>query len=344
MDTICLRENSMKRNRVGNSDLLVSNISLGALHFGVYLDEKKSHDLLSLASELDINFIDTGPLYGNGNSEEIVGKYILNKRGSFVISTKVGLHKVLRDDGTFGVGVRKLTNKNITMSLNESLSKLNTDYVDILQLHAYDPETRLDESIEVLESLVKDGKIRTYGISNYNPEQLIELLKIVEDNGYKHLSCIESHYNLIERMIESSLFPLISRAKISLIPYRSLARGVLSGKYISGSIPDGSRAADSWRVKQTLTPEVNELVITLSEVMRNKYDKSILDLAVAWLLARDEIPTVLLGCRDEQQLLANIEASRWALSAEIMHLVDEVIERLGYKDLVQNSPKIYFEQ
>jgi aryl-alcohol dehydrogenase-like predicted oxidoreductase len=344
MDTTCIRENSMIRNRVGGTDLLVSGISLGALHFGVYLDEKKSHDLLSLASELDINFIDTGPLYGNGNSEKIVGKYICNKRSSFIISTKVGLDKVSRDDGTFGVSVRKLTRNNITKSLNESLATLNTDYIDILQLHAYDPETSLQESVEVLESLVRDGKIRTYGVSNYNPEQLKELLSILNKNDYKNLSCIESHYNMIERMIELSLLPLISRANISLIPYRSLARGVLSGKYVNGLIPEQSRAFDSWRVRNTLTEEVSVLVKTLSEEIKYKYGRSILDLAVAWLLAQDAIPTVLVGCRDKQQLVENVEASKWVLSAEILDYVDVVINRLGYKDLVQNSPKIYFEQ
>ncbi len=334
----------MKQNRLGNSDVLVSSIALGALHFGVYLNEKNSHDLLSFASELGINFIDTGPLYGNGNSEEIIGKYINPKRNSFVVSTKVGLDKVTRKDGTFGVGVKKLTRENILQSLNASLSKLNTDYIDILQLHAYDPSTSLEESIEVLESLVKDGKIRTYGVSNYNPEQLTELLKTVEAHEYMNFSCIESHYNLMERMIELSLLPLISSAKISLIPYRGLARGVLSGKYMNGLIPDGSRASDSWRVKQTLTEKVGVLVKTLSGEIERKYGKTILELSIAWLLSRDEIPTVLLGCRDVQQLTENIEASKWVLSPDILIFVDEIINRLGCRDIVQNSPKVYFEK
>jgi aryl-alcohol dehydrogenase-like predicted oxidoreductase len=334
----------MKKNRVGNSTISVSEISLGALHFGVYLDQKESLDLLSFAVDRGINFIDTGPLYGGGVSEEIVGKFIQSQRNSMVISTKVGLSKEVRADGTFGVGVKKLTCQNITNSLNESLSKLQTDYIDILQLHAYDPDTKLVESIEVLEELVRVGKIRTYGVSNYNPEQFIELIKTVDENEYKNFSCIESHYNLIERMIEVSLLPLVEQSKISLIPYRSLARGILSGKYFGGLIPNKSRAEDSWRVRNSLTQEVDFLVKSLSEEVAKKYGKTILELSIAWLLGQKSVPTVLIGCRDIRQLSQSIEASNWILTNEVLQDIEALIDRLGSRDHVQNSPSIYFEQ
>jgi aryl-alcohol dehydrogenase-like predicted oxidoreductase len=334
----------MKKNRVGNSAVNISDISLGALHFGVYLDQKESFDLLAFAVDMGINFIDTGPLYGGGVSEEIVGKFIQSQRNSIVISTKVGLNKEIRSDGTFGVGVKKLTRQNITNGLNESLSKLQTDYIDILQLHAYDPDTTLVESIEILEELVKDGKIRTYGVSNYNPQQFIDLINTLDENDYKNFSCIESHYNLIERMIETALLPLVEKSKISLIPYRSLARGVLSGKYLGGLIPDKSRAEDSWRVRNSLTAEVNFLVKSLSEEVAKKYGKTILELSIAWLLRKKSVPTVLIGCRNIKQLSQCIDASNWMLTNEALQDIEILIDRLGCRDHVQNSPRVYFEQ
>lgn len=334
----------MKHNRLGGSDIYVSEISLGALHFGVYLDQKESLDLLAFAVDRGVNFIDTGPLYGGGVSEEIVGKFIQSQRNSLVISTKVGLCKEIRADGTFGVGVKKLTRQNITNSLNESLSKLQTDYVDILQLHAYDSDTKLIESVEVLEELVSLGKIRTYGVSNYNPEQFAELIKIVEENDFKNLSCIESHYNLVERMIERSLLPLIEQSKISLIPYRSLARGILSGKYLGGFMPNKSRAKDSWRVRNLLTEDVDLLVKGLSEGVANRYEKTILELAVAWLLKQKSVPTVLVGCRDERQLCQCIDATNWNLADRVLSGVEILIDQLGCRGRVQNTPSVYFEQ
>jgi 1-deoxyxylulose-5-phosphate synthase len=344
MVTTYLRKNLMKKNRVGNSLINVSEISLGALHFGVYLDEKESFDLLGFAVDRGVNFIDTGPLYGGGVSEEIVGKFIQSQRNSIVVSTKVGLSKETRVDGTFGVGVKRLTRQNIINGVNESLSKLKTDYIDILQLHAYDPDTKLVESIEILEELVRVGKIRTYGVSNYNPEQFNELIKTIDENEYKNFSCIESHYNIIERMIEASLLPLIENSKISLIPYRSLARGILSGKYIGGLVPNKSRAEDSWRVRNLLTEDVNFLVKSLSEKVEENYGKTILELSIAWLLSKKSVPTVLIGSRDKKQLSQCIEAANWELSNEVLEDIERLVDQLGCRNHVQNSPTIYFEQ
>jgi len=334
----------MKYRAVGQSEIMVPELSIGALHFGVYLDEKESIALLSYAYENGINFFDCGPLYGNGVSELIVGKFIKSKRDKIIVTTKVGLKKIARADKTFGVTVEQLTRNNIVSSLERSLKRLGIDYIDIFQLHAFDSTTPLDLTLETLEELIKSGKIRNYGVSNFDENEFDMLQQRINANNYKGLCCIESHYNVIERMIEKTLLPKIIKEGIGLMPYRALARGLLSDKYLLNTIPSGSRASDSWRVRNTLTQDNIILLKALSKMSRENYRLSLAQLSVHWLLNCSCVSSVIVGCRDIPQLEELITGLSYARSPMLSADVDLLIKDLNLTEFVLSKPEIYFER
>lgn len=333
----------MDKNRLGKSDLRVSKVGLGALHFGAYLSEYQSMELISYALDSGINLIDVGPLYGNGLAEAIVGKSLLGRRDKILLTTKVGLLRRKLNDGSFGVDVLSLTSKNITESLERSLKQLRTDYVDLFQLHAYDSSTPLEISLGVLNKLVIEGKIRAIGISNFSPEQLTEAVEIIKLNNWSPISSIETHFNMIERMAVKKLGPLCMENCIGMLPYRSLARGILSDKYKIGlPLPENSRAVDSWRVRDWLTHDTLSLVDALSKYSAGK-NISITQLSIAWLLAHQFIPTVLIGARTTLQLQQNIESIGRKLTNEEILEIDQIIISMNQFDKVHSLPPVYFE-
>jgi aryl-alcohol dehydrogenase-like predicted oxidoreductase len=333
----------MKYRKIGNSELSVSMLGLGSLHFGGYLNERYSNELISYALHHGINFIDTGPLYGNGLSESIVGRAIRGRRDKVVLSTKVGLSRRELADGSFGVEVVPLTCKQIRMSLDMSLRELGTDYVDIFQFHAYDDSTLLEESFGTMNRLITEGKIRSIAVSNYSPSELKSVLNVIEKNSWQSLVAIETHYNLIERMAEHELLPLCQKNQVSVIPYRSLARGILTGKYDTGVIPLNTRAADSWRVRQWLLPETLSLVTKLSDLAKEN-GRTVTELALAWLYMNSSIGSVLIGARDIEQLELCLNSCSWELDNNILNEIERLIDLCEQREHVDSHPTVYFEK
>lgn len=334
----------MEKRRLGASSVEVSTVGLGGLHFGVYLDEIQSTRLVHHALDRGVNFVDTGPLYGNGQSETIVGKAIKGRRDQVVLTTKVGLARRTLADGSFGVEVVPLRADRIRECLEQSLRALGTDYVDLFQFHAFDPDTPVEASFEVMDQLVTEGKIRAVGASNYDPTELSAVVQAIGSNGWAPLVALESHYNMIERMVEKELLPICSSNGVGIIPYRSLARGILTGKYRLGSaIPEKSRAADSWRVRNWLQDETLALVAAL-EVFALQHGRSVVELSIAWLLAQPLVPSVLIGARDIPQFDACADAATWSLSAGELAEIDEIILAHGQKERVSSLPEVYFEK
>ena len=334
----------MRYKILGLSDINASRISLGCLHFGTYLDVNESIKLIHWAEGNGVNLIDTGPLYGNGESESIVGKAIRGKRDKYIVSTKVGLTRLKNQDGSFGVGVQKLNSSNIRSSLESSLSKLGTDYIDVFQFHAFDGETEIEESFGVMNDLVLEGKIRTIAASNYSPMQLKAVLRAIEKNNFKSLVALESHYNLIERMVENELLAVCREHGVSTIPYRALARGILTGKYKSGfPFPPGSRANDSWRVSKWITPETLNLVEKLEKFAGNR-NRTVTQLALAWLLNQDTVASIAIGARNINQLSECVNSVEFVLSTEDMLMIEHIVDESGQRGVVSNLPPVYFEQ
>jgi aryl-alcohol dehydrogenase-like predicted oxidoreductase len=334
----------MERRQVGASPLKASILGLGALHFGAYLGETESIDLIHRAHDAGINLIDTGPLYGNGDSEAIVGRAIKGRRDRFLITTKAGLARRVLDDGSFGVEVVALTREEIRRALESSLRAIGTDYIDLFQLHAFDPTTPLEESLEALSALLREGSIRAIGISNYDPGELGRAIRVVATNRCAPIAALECHYNLIERRAEAEILPLCKTAGIGLIPYRALARGILTGKYREGRpLPEKSRAADSWRVRRGLAGETLRLVAEL-ETFAASYGRTMTELALAWLLANQQVPTILFGARNRTQLELCVGAAEWRLTTDDLLKMDQIVSGQNQLDRVRSLPDTFFEK
>lgn len=334
----------MKYRFLGNSTVRVSEICIGALHFGVYLSKEESLRLLSFGFDSGINFIDTGPLYGNGLSEGYVGEFTAKRRDKVVISTKVGLSRIERPDGSFGVTLQKLNSEGIRKSLEKSLKALNTDYIDIFQFHAFDYSTPIEESLEVIYKLIDEGKIKAFGASNYSPEELRAVIDSFDASYKDCFVALESHINIIERKVEEKVLPLCEENNISILPYRALARGILSGKYSSqNDFPAGSRANDSWRVRNSIDPDSLKILHTMSKFGEQRKVKT-LDVAIAWLLRNNIIGSLVIGARDENQLSECIQATNIILSTDDFMELDTLLLDSGLMGRINSNPAVYFEQ
>ena len=292
------------------------------------------------AIDLGINFFDTAPIYGNGNSESFIGNALVGRRHSVLISTKVGLEKKLSADGKFGVDVVRLNAKNICASVESSLRKLRTDYVDLLQLHAFDALGNFDETMGAIDHLFKEGKICAVGSSNYAPDELLSAIKKISQNELPVMASCQCHYNIIERRAETELIPICREHEIGVICNRALARGVLTGKYQFGkSFPEGSRGTESDRVRNTITKDKLELISVLKEFSLVR-GRALPELALAWVLSNPAISTVLIGARDIPQLEASVRAADWDLCADDVRLMDAVISKnYSYKSMYINPEK-----
>jgi len=333
----------MRFRPLGRSDIRVSILGLGCLHFGVLVSEIESIRLIHSSLDHGVNFIDTGPLYGNGLSEHIVGKAIRGRRDKVVLTTKVGLARRVLDDGSFGVAVEPLRPERIRESLEKSLRELGTDYIDVFQFHAFDNSTPLDESFGEMDRLVAEGKIRSIAVSNHDPTEMAAILEVVSKYGWRPLVAIEAHYNVIERMVEKELLPICQANGVSVIAYRALARGILSGKYgLNGEMPVNSRARDSWRVRRWLSPRTLAVVSDLG-IFAGQCGRSVTELALAWLFAKGHVGSVLIGVRDMKQLQTCLDSCSWILDRDHEIEIDRIISAHGHTDHVNTHPEVYFE-
>ena len=334
----------MKLRKIGSSSLKASSVGLGALHFGTYLNASETARLISHAESAGVNIIDTGPLYGNGQSEVIVGNAIKGKRDKFLLTTKVGLSRRTLLDGSFGVEVIPLRADAIRSSLESSLRQLGTDYIDLFQFHAFDSQTPLEESFEVMDRLVQEGKIRAVGASNYEPDELSRVISVVSQNQWSPLASLETHYNMIERRAENELCGLCKTHDIGLIPYHSLARGILTGKYkLSEDVPENSRAASSWRVSKGLTDGTLTLTNSPADYAQT-LGYTLTQMSIAWLLAKQEIPTVLVGARDVSQLDDILIGTEWVLSHDDLEEIDQIIDLHKQTKFVASMPTTFLEK
>ncbi|PKL35240.1 MAG: aldo/keto reductase [Spirochaetae bacterium HGW-Spirochaetae-1] len=335
----------MIKRRIGTSSLYSSVLGLGSLHFGVYCDQKLTNDIVSFALDCGINFIDTAPMYGNGKSEQYLHNALKGiKREQIIISTKVGLEPEINSDGSFSVREIKLIKNNIVTSVEQSLRNLGTDYIDLLQLHAFDHTTSFDETLDVLYDLVQNGKIRYIGCSNYNPDEFILAAKTAERKAFSNIVSAQCHFNIIERRARAELFPICKDYNTSIICNRSLARGILTGKYKYGQpLPHGCRAETSYRVRKWLLEDTLLLVNELA-TYAERFGRSITELSLAWTLIAPEISTILVGVRNIDQLKQCISSVDFSLEDKHLLEIDSIIERMNLTNRVNLLPEVYFEK
>lgn len=331
--------------KLGNTELTVSVLGLGGLHFGTYLDKIQTRGLVRRAFDSGINFIDTAPIYGNCYSEAYIGDAVSGIRDKVILTTKVGLEPIRRQDGMFGVTVAHLTPAYIRSRVDESLHRLKTDYIDLYQLHAFNPETDITETLSVLAELMTEGKIRHYGCSNYSPQELDILISVATCNGLPLPAIAQCHYNMVERRAERELMPLCIRHGIGVVCNRVLARGVLTGRYNRHSlIPVGSRAESSQRIRNWISDSCDLMLVEELQNHAKSQRRTLVELAIAWAMSRLAVTTVLFGVRSHAQLDDCMRAATWALDDDQIREIEYIFDRMKLREFVEKKPEVYFEQ
>ncbi|NJN44717.1 MAG: aldo/keto reductase [Anaerolineae bacterium] len=310
----------MQYRNLGHSGLKVSAIGLGTNQFGGKADQETVNDILAAARDTGINFIDTADVYQKGRSEETIGNAIQSRRGAYLIATK------FRHPTGDGPNEGGTSRHHIMESIHASLRRLNTDYIDLYQVHSWDADTPLEEMMRTLEDLLRAGKVRYIGASNFTAWQLTRANALAEMRGWTQFVSIQPHYHMFERKIEGELIPACEYLNVGVLPYFPLAGGFLTGKYRRGEpAPAGSRGETSPYVQRHMTDanfDKVEKLIAFAEARQH----SLNDLAHAWLLAQPQIASVISGATKVEHVVANAKAGDWALSDEEDKEVRAILE------------------
>jgi aryl-alcohol dehydrogenase-like predicted oxidoreductase len=299
----------MRTRRLGSSDLEVSVIGLGTNNFGGRIDREQSRLVIDAAIDHGINFFDTADIYAETRSESIIGEVLGSRRDQIVLATKFG------KPVSGSTETRRASRDYIGRAVEASLTRLRTDRIDLYQQHEPDPDTPIEETLGALEDLVKAGKIRYYGASNFSPEQLRAAQDAARKAGYRGFVSSQDEYSLVERSIEKDLLPVIRAEKLALIPFFPLASGLLTGKYRGGARPEGSRFGAWGAMGDRYLTERNLELVEKFDAFAAAWGHSVLDLAFAWLLAQDSVPSVIAGATRPEQVAANAAAAEWHLTA-----------------------------
>ena len=303
----------------GASGLKVSAVGLGTNNFGGRTDEGQSALVIDEALEAGVTSIDTADIYNLGRSEEIIGRALRGGRHRAEILTKVYGSMVS------GPHDRGSGRKHIVQACEDSLRRLQTDYIDLYQLHGWDPETPIDETMRALDDLVRAGKVRYIGCSNFTAWQLTWGLWSSDRKGYIPFATVQPHYNLFERGVVSELVPACVSFGVGIIPYFPLAGGLLTGKYTSASaVPEGTRYYGSDHWMQELTEGKLRAVAGLKQ-LAERHGKTVGQLAIAWLLAQPAVCTVIAGATRPEQLRENAGAAEWVLDSSVLAQVAEIV-------------------
>ncbi|MBN1219321.1 MAG: aldo/keto reductase [Anaerolineae bacterium] len=318
----------MEYRYLGRTGLKVSELCLGAMTFGREADKRTSHRILDRFVAAGGNFIDTADVYTRGASEEILGGWLKKKsRDDLVIATKV---RFPMGEGPNDLGVSR---KHIMAGVENSLRRLGTDYIDLYQVHCWDPGTPLAETLSTLNSLVESGKVRYIGASNYSGWQLQKAIDLSKQMGWEPFASLQPLYNLLDRDIERELVPVCLNEGLGLIPWSPLRGGWLSGKYRRGMAgpPSGTRVeiaekegwSESWAAYAT---ERTWNIIDVLLAMAEEVGKTPAQVALRWLLHRPGVTAPITGVRTMEHLEDNIGTTGWTLRDDQMTRLTEVSE------------------
>ncbi|HLH45000.1 MAG TPA: aldo/keto reductase [Bryobacteraceae bacterium] len=294
----------------------VSLVGLGCNNFGWRVDAAGTAKVIDAALEAGVNFFDTADVYGGGASEEFLGRALGPRRNDVIIATKFGLPLDNQRRG----GAKPAY---IRQAVEDSLRRLGTDRIDLYQLHRPDPETPIADTLAALAELVKAGKVREIGCSNFSAAQLREAESAVSPGAPRFVS-VQNQYSLLHREPESETLPQARKLGIAFIPYFPLHNGLLSGKYRPGHpLPEGSRGKDSFGPK-VFTGENMALAQALEKFALSR-GRSLLELAMSWLACQPGVASVIAGAKTPQQIQLNAQAASWKLSPQEMEQVDRLL-------------------
>jgi aryl-alcohol dehydrogenase-like predicted oxidoreductase len=299
---------SMDYRRLGDSGLKVSEIGLGCNNFGMRIDQAGTQAVIDAALEHGVTFFDTADVYGGqGKSEEMMGVAMKGKRHQIVLATKFAM--------PMGPGKQGGSRRYIMDAVEASLKRLQTDYIDLYQMHRFDADTPLDETLDALDDLVTQGKVRYIGNSNYTGWQIADADWIARNAHQNRFISAQNHYNLLERNVEHEVTPACGRFGLGVLPFFPLASGLLTGKYTRGEAPpEGTRLA-AWgaRGAQALSDKNFDKLEALSS-WASERGHSMLELAFAWLLGHPVVSSVIAGATKPDQVAANAATASWKLT------------------------------
>ena len=306
----------MEYTRLGSTGLKVSRVCLGTNMFGArYVDDQRAFSVVDEAYEQGVNFIDTADAYHSGLSEHVVGKAVKGRRHDFVIGTK--------GFAPTGPGINDggLSRKHLIEAVDGSLRRLDTDYIDLYQVHYWDPETPLEETLRTLDDLVRQGKIRYLGCSNFAAWQLCRALWVSDKHGLQRFESVQPEYNFNRRGIEGELFPLCQDQDVAVIPYQVLMAGVLTATYDQASGPPADSHMASLHAQRAKTAYWTDASFATSErlaAISQTLGSTPAQIVVAWALSKPAVTSVIVGSSRPEQVAANAEATSIKLPAEVL--------------------------
>lgn len=322
----------MNFRRLGRTGIKVSEVSFGALAFGRWISEEDSKKVFDAALDVGINLIDTADRYGKGKdnndnplqtgeSEEILGRFLKGKRNDVILATKVY--------GRVGLGVndKGLSRHHIMNGVENSLRRLQTDHIDLYQVHHFDPETPLEETLRALDDLVRQGKVRYIGCSNFAAWQIAKSHGISELKNLHRFECVQPEYSIIARKIEAELLPFCASEQVGVICYSPLGRGLLTGKYKFGETPpEGTRGAKGEQNFYKLALERNYKIVEKLRPLAEKRNWNLAQLSLAWVLSNKTMTSAIIGASKPDQIYDTVKHMDQKLTESEMSEIDEICQ------------------
>jgi aryl-alcohol dehydrogenase-like predicted oxidoreductase len=310
----------MEIRNLGGSGLRVSAVGLGCNNFGQRIDLEASRKVIHKAIDLGITLFDTADIYsGMGGSETVLGEVLGDRRKDIVLATKFS--KPMSEDGTKQGASRRY----IMSAVEASLRRLKTDYIDLYQQHDYDPLTPIDETLRALDDLIRQGKVRYIGNSNFPAWRIAEAEYVSRAMNLSHFVSCQDEYSLVVRDIEKDLLPCAQEYKLGLLPFFPLASGLLTGKYKRGeAAPDDTRFNKIPRLRDRYVTPRNEEIVEQLQTFAQTHGHTMLELAFSWLAARPQVASVIAGATRVEQVEQNVKAIGWQLSADEIAEIDRI--------------------
>ena len=309
----------MEYRRLGLAGAKVSVIGLGTNQFGGKVEQADVNEIIDAAIDMGINFIDTANMYQKGRSEETLGVALKGKWDKVVLATK-GFFKVGE-----GVNDGGASRYHLISAVEASLRRLQSDHIDLYQMHRWDPLTPIEETMRALDDLVSSGKVRYIGASAYAAWQLAQANLLADMRGWSRFVTVQSHYHMLEREVEKEVIPYCQVENVGFIPYFPLAGGFLTGKYTrEAGAPEGSRGESSQYVKDYMT-DANYTKVEKLTTWAQERDHTMAELAHAWLLAQPQVCSVISGLTRLEHLQQNAKAADWQLTAEEVEEINEIL-------------------
>lgn len=310
----------MDIRNLGSSGLRVSAVGLGCNNFGVRIDLEASRKVIHKAIDLGVTLLDTADIYaGRGGSEKVLGEVLGAKRKDIVLATKYS--KPMSDDGTRQGASRRY----MMRAVEDSLTRLKTDYIDLYQQHDYDDLTPIDETLRALEDLIRQGKVRYIGCSNFPAWRVSQAQEMAKALGTRSFVSCQDEWSLVYRDNEKDLLPCTKAYNLGYLPFFPLASGLLTGKYKPGADVDANtRFAKMPALKNRYaTPKNEAIVVKLQEFTRAR-GKTMLELAMSWLACQPQVSSVIAGATSEDQITQNVGAANWKLTPDELKEIDAI--------------------